>query len=238
MESYYADAVLENLPSVPVRRSDVLTRLRTLFEPFPYFENYELLIDAELAGLSLVHKRIDSIAFCGAGPFPLSGILAHLRTGTHTELIEIDFQAAKQATRLLHQLERIGVLEPDAISVTVADAGTVDLRDHDAVLVASLLPNSTLVSISERSARPGEGEFAPTLIARSADELAGLFCYEPILIDDVESAGWEHVGTVAPERTLEATPDEATTDEYAGKILAVADSSVLNSTEFFQNARR
>ncbi|MGI9613830.1 MAG: nicotianamine synthase family protein [Acidimicrobiales bacterium] len=229
MEIHHARLLLTD---TELPRSEVpLETLRWMLRPFPYLGNYELLVNAELAGLQSTHGAA-RLAFCGAGALPLSAILWHLTTDCQVTLIEIDPYVGRLAEQVLDRLGQHGVIKQGAFSIEISDAADLDPTRFDQVAIASLVPSRAATSLARTLAKLGTD--GPVLVARSAVGLTALLAYEPIDLQAITDTGLRHVGTVAPVNHVSDEPD--LTDlaiEPTSRLLHTAPSTVLNTSEYF-----
>ncbi|MEM7323207.1 MAG: nicotianamine synthase family protein [Actinomycetota bacterium] len=190
---------------------------------FPYLANYRLLTDAELAGLATLTET-RHLTFCGAGALPLTGVLANGRTGARVRLIDIDPPTVELACRVVHHLEQRRQVARGRVRVELGDAGAIDLSGTDAVVIASLIPTDTVMRLTERLGMLPVGR-RPVLIVRSATGLVRHFAYDRIEPSTIEAVGgYRHAGSVVPDGWQSRS---------GGRPLAVADRSVLNTSEYF-----
>ena len=69
------------------------------------------------------------IAICGSGPLPMTALFLHLMTGAAVILVDHDRSAIERSKRLIGILERLGILEPDTLTVRQENAGHVTFHD-------------------------------------------------------------------------------------------------------------
>lgn len=233
MEHWYAKEITGIRPDTSPHQPRI-DQLASVLKPFPYFWNYVELSSGEIQALrrcqaggacgNRTNPVVNSIAFCGAGPLPLSAILMHLWMTLPVELIEVDSTAAAIAATLLDHLANLEIVDRQAMTVTVADASTTKLNEHGAVLVASLIDLPTVNSIAAQPVKPA------VLATRSASDLVELFCYECVPTAAIAASGWNHVGTVSPGQP----PNASTTDVDDEPFHSYIDPSVLNTTDFYR----
>jgi hypothetical protein len=220
------------------QRACRLARLRSALGCFPYQRNYEQLTAAELTALQSANATLTSVAFCGAGSLPLSGILLNVLTDAAVTLVDVDVEAAGMAGRLVDHLAALGVLERGAVEVVLADAATADLSRCDVVVVASLVDEDATLQVAQRLARSGRWSRRPLLMTRSAAGLVGLFAYEPVPVGAITAAGHRHLGAVVPLTgvTVSATARDrrVAVPITSPDLLAIADQDVLNRSELFR----
>ena len=209
-------------------RAGVVARLCHLLGPFPYVENYVHLVEAELQAVAACHRPVGSVAVCGAGPLPLTGLLIHARLGCPVTLIDQDREAAHRSSALVLALERLGVVEPGAVSTVARPAERTPLEHHDVVLVAALVPQPALLTVVDRLARRRPASRAVTVLARSARGLVARLAYRPLDPGPVVARGLRHLGTVVP-----ANAAGTSAPGPADPPLSVAHHEVLNCTEVF-----
>jgi hypothetical protein len=208
-----------------------------ILKVFPYVENYERLCDAETAIITAtlatparcaVCDRGESgplsgvsIAFCGSGPLPLSGIMFHIRAGATVALVEIDAEAVAASKALVALLVARGVVRARALTVVHSCASRVrfcrpECRTAsamerpcgggasptdvccDAVVLASLLPadikSAVALSLSADRHAPG------VLLVRSAVGLVARMAYERVESRALERAKMVFCGEWIPRR--------------------------------------
>lgn len=251
MERHYAQCLID--VHVPMSEStsppasacslapaEALARLRLALGAFPYADNYEALTKGESAAIAAFGSPA-RIAFCGAGALPLTAVFFHLHTGATVTAIEIDPGTAALAAAVIGRLVDHGVLEPEAIDVTVADAASVDLTSFDLVIMASLLDNATVsAALSGLGTRPpSAGE--PMVLVRSARGLVARLAYEPVSVETIEAQGFTHLGTIAPEGSVTRTvsvDDSLAIAAASSRLLTIAPREVLNTSELFVADRR
>ncbi|MEM9132320.1 MAG: nicotianamine synthase family protein [Actinomycetota bacterium] len=248
MESHFATVIIDRAVAAlaqpddgPVA-SDPKGRLARILEPFPYVDNYELLVGAELAA---VERRPERIVFCGAGPLPLTGLLWHLETGARVRLVELDPALAERAQVLVDVLGRLGIVDPGAFEVGVGDAVDARIDDADLVVVASLIGNETVRAVVARSADRSRAPAAvgQRVLVRSARGLVAHFVYECVALSGLAGLGLSHVGTIAPAGAVLPGSTGGTGGAVADgcglladgdpRLLGVADAQVLNTAEVF-----
>ncbi|MEZ5935178.1 MAG: hypothetical protein R3F54_25265 [Alphaproteobacteria bacterium] len=185
-----------------------------------------------------------TIAFCGAGPLPLSGLFLHLMTGARMTLIDRDPTAIDHAARLIGNLERLEILTPGGLTVVREDAGSLRLQDDrerpsfDAVMLASLVDPDAKAALAERvaAARHGPG----LIIARSARALCARLAYDPINPRHFDSFVLAYCGETLPAthvathlNRIDAIRQDVTAPGSID-LLGVAHKSVVNSTEVYR----
>lgn len=143
-------------------------------------------LEAELAQLRLLGARRpalpwheQTIAVCGAGPLPVSGLMLHTLTGARVSLIERDHSAAMLSRALIGQLERLQVLDAGAVRVVEADVAELTPRAH-VVLVASLVDDAAKQQLVRRLRAAGGETGLHALLMRSASSLCAELAYEPV----------------------------------------------------------
>lgn len=157
---------------------------------FPYLENYEQLIRMEVGMLaSVLRVGTPSVAFLGCGPLPLSAIMLARALDARIHIVDRDAQALGAANRLTTAL---GV---DTLLPCHADACTLTVADHDAVILAAMagLPadeKSHILHHLSASMAPGA-----ILLARSTRGVRTLL-YPPVAAKDL--CGFDVVNVVHP----------------------------------------
>ena len=228
MERFYARDFLDSTTEIerPVSSSG---RLGEVLTNFPYCDNYELLVAAEMAAVQSV-RSVDRVVFCGAGPLPLTGILWHLSTGCEVSLVEVDARSAVLARAVVDRLAELQLVDRDAIHVEVGDAAEVALGGFGLVVVASLVPLPIVLSITANVVASGQ---RPIVAIRGALGLTARLAYDHIAAESV--TGMAHIGTVAPEQVAWRLPAPADVaiEVSDPKLLVTASTGVLNTTELF-----
>jgi len=128
MEFYYARQFVDE-PYLTVKH----------LEQFIYWEHYSLLLETELEGasksqISLELPIEESVAFVGAGPFPISAILLHLRTGLNITCVDCDEDAYNLSRKLIKKLDL-----DKSVKVVLAKGEYYNYVNHPIVFVASLV---------------------------------------------------------------------------------------------------
>lgn len=230
MERFHASAIAS--------RRGQAHEMASAVAPFPYYDNYESLVGAEAEGITPLRgdREQRRVAFCGAGPLPLSGVLWRRLTGDDVAMLEVDADAARLASGVVSRLVADGLCSPVGLDVVTADAATIDARLVDVVIVASLVPAQSVAAIANRLAVDG-GQVL--LAVRSAVGLTARFAYERIDPGEIEALGFEHLGTVAPATAVYDGPvapavGVARTDPA---LLSIAPAGVLNTTDLFRPRR-
>ncbi len=231
MEQFYARRIIERLArSDPdARRRSTVDYLIDLLRPFPYVENYQSLVDAELRAIS----GWRSLTFCGAGALPLTGLLAHVMTGASVRLVEVDPVTADLATHLIYELARFGAVRSDAIEVIADDAAEIDLDQSEVVVVASLLPEPVVTQVASHL---GMSLTNRCLLVRSATGLASRLAYDRVETATLaDSIGRRRLGVVAPLGSIWPTDEEPhpSVGVLASDVVSPAPQSVLNCTDLY-----
>jgi hypothetical protein len=185
-----------------------------------------------------------TIAICGCGPLPLTGMLFALATGAHVVLIDRDPRALREAAALVRELQRVGVLPADAFTMREADAGELDYGPEacsrerhvacDVVLVASLVPHTVKLRIAQR-VREASSRTPLALVLRSATGLCAELAYEPVRTEQISGLGLVYCGQSAPWEARSSAERAATRAAFARppELRVVAHPSVLNTSELY-----
>lgn len=120
-----------------------------------------------------------TIAVCGAGPLPVTGLMLHTLTGARVSLIERDDSAVQLSRALVEQLERLQVLEPEAVQVVHGDVAMLVPR-AEVVVVASLVDNAAKLALVEHLRAAGQASGLCSLLLRSASSICAELAYEPV----------------------------------------------------------
>lgn len=154
------------------------------YNGFIYRDNYEALVDIEMKALGwpkkrpAVRKEQQSVAFVGAGPWPMSAVMLHERTGYPVTCIDSDARACELGRRVIAELarrepERFGDLSKK-ITYAHAPGDRHDYATHPVVLIASLVTRKDPV-IMQIIASSDTGR---TVVVRTAEKLSTLL-YPP-----------------------------------------------------------
>ncbi|MEM9562716.1 MAG: nicotianamine synthase family protein [Actinomycetota bacterium] len=229
MERAHARQLLE---LDPVDDGTPIDRLRSILRDYPYLGNYEQLVGSEIEAIT-PRRTPGPVAFCGAGPLPLTGVLWNLSTGESVTLVEKDERAAELARAVVDRLVALGITAPSGLRVVTADAATVPVDGYRVIVVASLVPGPAMTDLAERLVASAD---RPLLAVRSAVGLTARFAYDNVAVGAVTALGLRHLGTIAPAHTLAERPIEPCVAVGAGdpKLLEVAPAGVLNTTELFE----
>jgi protein-L-isoaspartate O-methyltransferase len=154
------------------------------FEQFTYWDCYRHLVEAELGSLGphLELAKAESIAFVGAGPLPLSAILAHLGTGLKATCLDVDAEACSLARALCRKVGLTG------IEVRCASGAHHDYALHPVVMIASLVAEKADAMRRIRATRPGA-----VVALRSAEGLCTLL-YDPVDETELAELGCGYLG--------------------------------------------
>ena len=193
-----------------------------------------------------------TIAICGSGPLPLSALFLHLLTGANIVLIDDHEGAVERSRRLIGNLERLGILVPDALRVHQRNAGQVWFRTADrpgapssedsivcdAVMIASLVDQDAKISIAAQfSGNRGTPEL---LIMRSATGLSAKIAYDPVPTAMFGRGYLAYSGETVPATQVATHLDrvEAAQRHVActttPDLLAIAHPDVVNTTEVYR----
>jgi hypothetical protein len=184
-------------------------------------------LEAELAQLRLLamrkpalpwHKQ--TIAVCGSGPLPVTGLMLHTLTGARVSLIEREPNAVSVSRALIDQLERLQVLEAGAVRVVHGDVAELTPR-AEVVLVASLVGNAAKLQLVRRLR---EAAGLQALLLRSASSLCAELAYEPVETLRFSDPSLAFCGESVPASDLV---------QRAERIVCSA-KEVLNNTELYR----
>lgn len=123
------------------------------------------------------HKQ--TIAVCGSGPLPVTGLMLHTMTGARVSLIERDASAANVSRALVEQLERLRVLDAGAVQVVEGDVATL-VPSANIVVVASLVDHAAKLRLVEHLRAAGVDSGLSSLLLRSASSICAELAYEPV----------------------------------------------------------
>ncbi|MFD6207045.1 nicotianamine synthase family protein [Peribacillus sp. NPDC060253] len=165
------------------------------FRSFIYWDNYKELIQTEISELKKVKKDIQSFAFVGTGPLPLSPLLLQRELGAKMTCLDIDEQAHSLGRRIVQELDNEG--NSDYI---LNDGALHDYTEFDIVWIASLVPNKE--EILERIFQTNPDA---TVAIRSVDGIHQLL-YEPVDATKFSIVACEEVGrTIADSFIINST---------------------------------
>ena len=207
-------------PAGPARVRALAWRLGA----FPYLRNYLQLTRAELSLLARPARVLlppaprsspraterltraarlppwpeRTLAVCGCGPLPLSGLLLHAATGARVLLLDNDARALGSARDIVHALERLRVLPPGAVEAHEDDAARLaSLPRADLLLVASLVDEPAKRALAHRlHAEPHPGL---CVLFRSARELSAELAYPPVPTHAIAGPSLPLCGLSVPE---------------------------------------
>lgn len=188
-------------------------------------------LDAELGQLRrlAINKREQrpwhkqTIAVCGAGPLPVTGLMLHTLTGARVSLIERDQSAVTVSRALIVQLERLQVLEQGAVQVIQGDVATLVPR-ADVVVVASLVENAAKLQLVEHLRAAGHASGLSALLLRSASSICAELAYEPVDTLMFSDPSLPFCGESVPATDL----------EHRAERLVSSATEVLNDTELYR----
>jgi hypothetical protein len=186
--------------------------------------------------------RERSFVVCGCGPLPLTGLMLHASTSARVTLLDRDPESARSAQGFVEQLERLHVLDRGAVRVVLADAAAPStwFDAHDVVLVASLVPNPAKLELA-RALPAAAGGKPLALLLRSAAGLCAELVYEAVPTAQISSPALPFCGESVPAHqvaaglTASAAAVRKTTAPASTELVAVADPSVLNTTELYRS---
>ncbi|MEM8922542.1 MAG: nicotianamine synthase family protein [Actinomycetota bacterium] len=228
MERHYA----ARLADAPRSTADPSVRLRAALSAFPYGDNYQRLVAAELRAVQPLRSG-RQVAFCGAGPLPLSAIIWHQLTGDDVTLIDVDAGAMTLAAGVIEHLARFDAVDRQALPMLTADGASVEYRPYGTVFVASLVPKQTLDAIATAIACSGHDCI---LAVRSAYGLTARLAYDHVAPRRLEALGLEHLGTVVPDGSIPVTSIDGVPED-SGRRLGIAPAEVLNTTDLYRPRR-
>jgi hypothetical protein len=193
-----------------------------------------------------------TIAVCGCGPLPISGLMLHTWTGARVVLIDRDPSSVDAARAWVRELTRIGVLEEGAVCVQQADVSQLEFvtrhvasdshgaRLHcDVMLVASLVDGAAKLELA-RKLRSGEEPAPHTLLLRSAGGLCAELAYEAVDTHAVNDVRLPFCGESLPRGQVcigmdaQLAARSGITSDESSELLFIAHRHVLNSTEVYR----
>jgi hypothetical protein len=153
------------------------------YNNFIYRDNYEALVDIEMKALGwpqrqpALNRTNQSVAFLGAGPWPMSALILHERTGLPITCIDSDAKACALGRAVINKLAetepRFADL-PSKVTYVHAPGDRYDYITHPVVIVASLVDRKDPVIMRII----GSSDTHRTVVIRSAERLSALL-YEP-----------------------------------------------------------
>ena len=183
--------------------------------------------------------REQTIAVCGCGPLPISGLMLHAWTGARVLLIDRDPRAVRAAEAWVEVLERMQVLDPGAVSVAEGEVAQLDALHVDLILVASLVDAPAKHALAQQLA--AAGSLRPhTLLFRSAGGTCAELAYEALDTAAIRDSGWLFAGESLPRHQVFTglTPLQAAacgvSADASSEVFVIAPRQVLNSTELFR----
>lgn len=190
-------------------------------------------------GTARAPLREQTIAVCGCGPLPISGLMLHTSTGARVVMIDRDPSAVRAAQAWVEALERLQVLDPGAVSVSEGEVAQLDALHFDLILVASLVDAPAKLALAQQlvAARTARTH---TLLFRSAGGTCAELAYEALDTVAIRSSGWQFAGESLPRHQVFTglTPLRAAacgvSADASSEVLVIAPRQVLNSTELFR----
>lgn len=161
-----------------------------------------------------------TVAVCGSGPLPLSGLMLHTFTDARVQLIERDTSAVAQSRALIAELERLQIIAAGKVEVVHADLAEHTPRAH-VVLVASLVDNTVKQQLVQRLRA---SDTLHALLLRSASSLCAELAYEPVDTLQLTDPSLPFCGEQVP----------ATDVQHRSEHLVCSAREVLNNTELYR----
>lgn len=183
MEEYYAQTFRDKVRSIHD------------FSSFIYWDNYVELIQTEMKELKKIKRDVNSFAFVGTGPLPLSPLLLQHEMGAEMTCLDLDVQAYEHGRRFLQDLDGDGTSD-----YILKDGALHDYKGLDLVWIASLVPNK-----EEIVKRVFETNPKALVAIRSVDGIHQLL-YEPVDAKEFQTVSCEEVGrTIADSFIINST---------------------------------
>ncbi|MGE7661149.1 nicotianamine synthase family protein [Peribacillus sp. NPDC097197] len=183
MEEYYAQTFRDKVQSIHD------------FGSFIYWDNYVELIKTEMEELKRINWDVNSFAFVGTGPLPLSPLLLKQEMGAEMTCLDLDVQAHEHGRRFIQDLDRDGTSD-----YILKDGALHDYKGLDLVWIASLVPNK-----EEIVRRVFETNPEALVAIRSVDGIHQLL-YEPVDATKFQTVSCEEAGrTVADSFIINST---------------------------------
>lgn len=262
LERYYALKIL----STPVTidpQAHYFEKVAVASCDFPYIGNYVSMLQKEadillsflnyrekspitIAKYNVEHSSTDrdiTLAFCGSGPLPFSGILLALYLRINVILIDIDEEAAMLSNKVIRLWEKLGIIPCGKVKVVCANCGDLKYRTPqsarapaskssnsiycDVVFVAALIPDDVKEQMFERISK--EGENSPLVVIRTAHGLTARLAYSVAKRRKLTNY-LELVGMIAP-KTHKLDNGFVVGDTV--KPLDYFSSEILNSLEIY-----
>lgn len=253
----YARLIEAELSLLALPAEPLLFRDRALFGVEPAVRHTLEAIRSELAlwwrtATPTRSLRDGTIAVCGCGPLPLTGLMLHTETDCSVVLIDRDPESARTAARIVEELTRLTLLRPGAVTVCCADVATLrfvtpDARAEadaqtiacDVILVASLVDHDAKLRLAQRLCdEPASASIA--LLLRSAASLCAELAYEPVDTARLSSLALPFSGESIPEYLVFSQLDAESAARYGvtgsetRERRVTAHRSVLNTTELYR----
>jgi len=193
-----------------------------------------------------------TIAICGSGPLPMSALFLHLLTKTRVVLIDNDQEAVERSRRLITNLEMMGIIRNNSLTVLQRRAGdviflgtqgpTVSTSDMevacDVVLIASLVDAKSKASIaSQFMANSSAPEL---LVMRSATGLSAKLAYDPVSTETFSCDNLVYCGVTVPATQVATHLNRVEAAHRrvicaaSPDVLAIAHPDVVNTTEVYR----
>lgn len=206
-----------------------------------------------------------TVAFCGSGPLPLTGLLLHMRAGARVVLIDRDNDAVAASKNLVRSLIRAGLVNADCVQLVKADAARVQFRrptpgvamcspaskaggetttvmevSCDAVVLASLLDADVKRQVAHGIGSSKDGP--PLLLVRSAVGLVARLAYTTVAPGDL-GQHMAYCGEWVPRLSLTSMEPhenaERPTMSEGGvplRVLGTVDGGILNTFQLYLKA--
>jgi hypothetical protein len=193
-----------------------------------------------------------TIAICGSGPLPMSALFLHLLTDMQVTLIDDDQDAVERSRRLIANLEHLGVIRRNSLTVLQRRAGDVVFYGPqmppmstsdvevtcDAVLIASLVDAESKASIANQLR--ANSSAPELLVMRSATGLSAKLAYDSVPTETFSRGKLVYCGETVPAtqvavhlNRVEAAHRQVVCTS-SPDVLAIAHSDVVNTTEIYR----
>jgi hypothetical protein len=218
------------------------------------------MLASKSAKATATSLRETTIAVCGCGPLPISGLMLHTFTGANVLLVDRDTRSVEAASVWVRELERLRVLEPGAVRVVqapveqIAWAGAAATHDAagaaavaslacDIVLIASLVDHGAKQQLARRLRHSATAEHATTphtLLLRSAAGLCADLAYEAVDTHAINHLSLPFCGESMPRSQLwpgleaASAASRGITTDTSSELLVIAHRNVLNTTELYR----
>jgi len=154
----------------------------TLFQ-FPYFENYEKMIDFEIQGIKMSKLgKKHKVLFVGSGSLPLSSIMMATKYGLSVDNLDIDTKACELSSnviKILNLSDKVSVLHKNIFDIR-------DFSEYKSIFIAALAGRNEVEKIDIIEHVACHAKKGTHIILRSASDL-GILLYPEITINHLKN---------------------------------------------------